>query len=360
VLLIFIFYGCSRDKDACNENDKTITFNKEQSIDFSESNIFENKKIVPLETTDNSLIPAYPSLIIDGDNFFIFNKNSNKPIFRFNSHGDFINKIGSIGNGPNEYAELIDVTINPSNKYIEVLTSNNVIQQYAYDGMPLAQINITIPAFSFANVNNEYWIYTGNNKVYSPYRLFHSKDGLNSFQAYLTDDSNILPLMENNFGGNVYLTFWESLYPKTYKIMGDSLYSYTIKFPGLNIPPAVHTKSAMEVIPYLQQLHYASIRTYFENATFIYFLIYEVKGKEIPVVYHWIINKDDRNETVIKQTNVEDDSYTLHPQLLTKDNLLYFIGNPVENKFADFDSNPMIVIVDIAEAWNFVQNHKPQ
>jgi hypothetical protein len=232
---------------------------------------------------------------------------------------------------------------------VEIL-SYHMIRQFSYDGTFLNQLHMDIPAFSFVHANDFYWFYTGNNHAYSPYRLFRTDHTFTSVRNYLTDHSNMLPLTDTNFGQGAGVTFRESLYNKIYRITGDSLVlSYTIKFPGMEIPSAIHEMQPMEVVEYLKQSHYASIRCYLENQAYTYLLILENKSDEPPLFYHWIIDKNNRRETIIKSEMIRD-SYLLSPQLLTEDNQLHFIGYPVENENEQVNPelNPSIVIVDIS------------
>jgi hypothetical protein len=116
-------------------------------------------------------------------------------------------------------------------------------------------------------------------------------------------------MMENNFGRGAYLTFLESFYTKIYRIENDSLkLSYTVKFPGLEIPSDVYDLQPLEVVEYLRQFNYATIRSYLENKKYIYLMIIENKSNEKPTVYHWIINKYNDHEVIIKM-NMIIDSY---------------------------------------------------
>jgi hypothetical protein len=327
-----------------------IIFRKEKAIHFSDAELVKNKTIIPLEITDNSLIYANPSLRKDGDNLFVFSNYSASPILHFDTKGNFINVIGRIGNGPGEYANITDVFVHAKKDYVEVL-SNKMIQRYAYDGKPLEHLHVDISVFSFVHTDDGYWFYGGNNKMFSPYRLFQTDSSCNSIREYLTDDSEMLPMMETNFGNGAYLTFWESLYHKIYHITNDSLkLSYTVEFPGLEIPSDAHKMPPMEVIPYLKRFHYATIRCYLENQKYVYLMVIENKGDDMPAIYHWFINKLNGHETII-QTDLILNSYLLSPQLLTEDNGLYYIGYPIENREEEVnpDSNPSIVMIDISD-----------
>jgi hypothetical protein len=104
----------------------------------------------------------------------------------------------------------------------------------------------------------------------------------------------------------------------------------------------------MEIIGYLRGIDYATIRCYLENEKYVYLMVVENKSSDTPVVYHWIINKDNAHETVVKMDRVIDSCW-FSPQLLTEDHMVYYLGYPVgDDDRINFDSNPSIVMMDIS------------
>jgi hypothetical protein len=71
--------------------------------------------IVYLETTDSSLIADIKKIAADDDYLFVFDRKQRK-VFIFDENGKFINQISRIGQGPNEYASLWDISVDPFNK----------------------------------------------------------------------------------------------------------------------------------------------------------------------------------------------------------------------------------------------------
>ncbi|MDR1896348.1 MAG: 6-bladed beta-propeller [Prevotellaceae bacterium] len=346
-LFILLCFGCSSQRESAGQGTE-LTFRKEKAIRVSETGLFQRKTVIPLETADSSLIGANPSLQKEGEHFFVYSNNGH--VLHFNTKGDFLNKIGNIGIGPGEYPSITDVFVCAANKSVEIL-SNRMIQCYSYDGRFKESLKIDIPAFSFARSENRYWFYTGNNKAYSPYRLFQTDDKFSVVREYLNNDSRMLPMMEPVFRNGAYLTFWESLYSDVYRITNDDLeLSCSIQFPGLEIPPDAHKMQPMEVIDYLKRFHFATIRCYMENQKYVYLMIVENRGENIPVIYQWIINKQGGHETII-QTDLLPGSYLLCPQLLTEDNILYYIGHPIENEGenVNLELNPSVVMIDISD-----------
>ena len=358
ILFITVFPGCKENK---NTAERIITFRKANAINLSESHFFSNKTIISLETEEYSLIHDYSYVQEDGENLFIFSTNRASPILRFDIDGNFMNKIGSIGNGPNEFAKIFDVFINREKSIVEVLDGYRIIY-FSYDGTPIKSEMINVGgngtwAAAFTYVKDYYWFYTGNNIAISKYRLVQSDKNFNIVTRYLSDKSKMLPFEEYNFHQCSYHTFRETFYNNLYYIKEDSLYlAYTIDFGGIGIPAEVHKIPPLTVMEYLRNRHYAVINCYLENDNYIYMLIMENDANSDTFFYHWIIDKNNNyQEKIIKISNPEliRNSYLNSPQLLTDDNLLYFLGYPIENENdndnIDYDLNPSIVIINLSE-----------
>lgn len=349
ILLTLLGFGCTGNRKK-NGTGTEITFRKEAAVHVRDVKAFKSKTVIPLETTDRSLVGHNASLRKAGDNFFVYSSHRPNPVLRFDSNGNFLNTVGNVGIGPGEFPVLTDVFISAADNSVEIL-SNGMIQRYDCEGKSLKSLKLDIPAFSFTRTGNGYWFYTGNNKACSPSRLFRTDSALRVEGEYLNDDSNMLPVMETVFGNSSYLTLRENFYHNLYRITDDRLeLSYTIKFPGLEIPPDAYTKPPMEVVDYLRKYDYATVMRYLENRTCVYLMIMENKSGDVPSIYQWFINKKSGREILVL-TDLVMESYLLYPQLLTDDNRLYYIGYPVENRDEEVNPNlnPSVVIVDINE-----------
>ena len=349
VMFFSLFTGCKEKKEIIAERE--YTFRKEKAVDLSESDFFANKTIIPLATCENSLIHRNPNVKKAGENLFIYHSGLAYLILRFDTNGNFINQIGSIGNGPNEFTAINDIIINEEKSVVEVLADNSIFS-FSFDGTPIKSERLAIDGvWTFTFANDYYWFYTGNNTEYSTHRLVQTDKEFNIINGYLSDKSNMLPMMEYNFKQSPYHTFRETFYYNMYSIQGDSLsLLHTIKFPDMKFPSDIHNLPPMEVVQTLRNSHYATILCYLENDNFIYFLISEHDSNAPATIYHWIINKKSNQEKIIKIDLIEG-SYLMYPQLLTDDNLLYFLGYPIENKNeeTDPDENPSVIIINISE-----------
>jgi hypothetical protein len=110
VLFIFFCYSCTTD---INTNHELEVIDTKSKIKCGASELFEQFKVVPLETTDSSLIGLFiVRLEIWDDKMFILNiMPSHKNILCFDLSGKFLFKIDKMGQGSGEYSYLGDFFI---------------------------------------------------------------------------------------------------------------------------------------------------------------------------------------------------------------------------------------------------------
>lgn len=349
--LLCLATSCIQKKKA---NDIDLYFPKRDNIiSFQESDLFKNKIVTPLEINNEALIGGYPSMLLDSS-FFIYSRNGGGKVFCFDKTGKFMRTIGAIGNGPEEYTELTDICLDTKGHSVEILSLNSVYR-YTYEGDFIRKIPIEYPAFSFYRENDScYWLYTGNNRFFSDYKLFKVSTISDKVEKYLKSDLNLLPISENNFHKNGEYTSFHESYNNSVYLIEKGIFSnaHTISFDDLNMDLSNAPEDPMDFIPYLKQKHYATIRCFLENKEYIYVQVFEnIPQNTNGRFYHWFINKKTKKNTVVEQPqDVAPDSYLYAPQILTADNHLYFIGYPLEKEgdLANTDENPSIVIINVS------------
>ncbi len=87
------------------------------------SNYFKKVNTIVLESNNKCLISEVSSLQILGDSILILDKLKSKGVYLFNKSGRYIKQIAQIGNGPNEYLEPTDFTIDTNNRVLYILDS---------------------------------------------------------------------------------------------------------------------------------------------------------------------------------------------------------------------------------------------
>jgi hypothetical protein len=126
---------------SCSRNSKKdvehVTIKIDLTANQSEKSISDFQKrfsirLVPLETTDASLIGSILQIIVTEKDIFIKNTvglmMSN--ILRFDTEGNFINKIDRTGNGPQEYNSIHSIAVADNKLYV---ADNGRKQIFQYD-----------------------------------------------------------------------------------------------------------------------------------------------------------------------------------------------------------------------------------
>ena len=135
VLLLLSFYSCSVKQNELSliESDYTIDLDgKADTIALSA--FFKSPKVIILENDSDCLIGRINEFQFFDGFFFILDKKFSKSLFVFDKDGRFIRKIGSVGNGPGEYINLVDFSLDTENRIIFLLDHGQRIHKYHIDG----------------------------------------------------------------------------------------------------------------------------------------------------------------------------------------------------------------------------------
>lgn len=109
---------------------ETISVDTSQKkIDYKQ--LFSTWKIVPLQTSRNSLIGAISRMYSFNGRYYVLDKKTSSVLI-FKNDGVFIDKIQASGYGPGEYTDLMDFCINEQNKQL-ILYSHRPYKLLTYD-----------------------------------------------------------------------------------------------------------------------------------------------------------------------------------------------------------------------------------
>ncbi|ASB47949.1 6-bladed beta-propeller [Alkalitalea saponilacus] len=121
-LQIFLFWGCKTESKTtiAPKDIEVINLQVPQEENFlKSSDYFDSIKIVPLETTEKSLIASINRLVVSHDYIYILDRTSNS-VLAFNNCGTFSFRIKSFGRGPAEYTQIGDFCVDFENERIVV------------------------------------------------------------------------------------------------------------------------------------------------------------------------------------------------------------------------------------------------
>ncbi len=149
----------------------------------------EKLEIVPLEMTDQSMLGEIRRIQVTDHNIWI-DHGREFYIYRFSRSGKFLNKIGSIGQGPGEYTTYSTFLVDEDKKEVYIIANTNGVLAYDFEGnfkRKIVDVQIILQLFSSVYdqyiLNNQKFFATQNFALYRPI----DKDSLWSFVS-LGDD----------------------------------------------------------------------------------------------------------------------------------------------------------------------------
>ncbi len=191
---VFVLLGCSS-----NKKQEPISKSGIPVINLSEdvstvpslllSEAAEKLEIVSLEMTDESVLSDITEMQVTDHNIWI-DHGREFYIYRFSRTGKFLNKIGSIGQGPGEYTTYSTFLVDEDKKEVYIIANTNGVLAYDFEGnfkRKIIDIQMILQLFSSPYdqyiLNNQKFFATQNFGLYRPI----DKDSLWSFVS-LGDD----------------------------------------------------------------------------------------------------------------------------------------------------------------------------
>jgi hypothetical protein len=136
VLLVFLIHSC--DSSKVNNTSDKADFPKAANNKLITDNLYLTE-IIPLETSDNCLISSIKRIIKSEELIIILDINDE--VLFFSKKGRFLHKISDKGTGPNEYLNIIDMTIDVDNNNLILYSEDYKLHFYDLDGNNLTNIN---------------------------------------------------------------------------------------------------------------------------------------------------------------------------------------------------------------------------
>ena len=149
--LLFFFFSivllsCSSKNDkqelSLNGANYTIDLDGEKEASIPLSSLFKNVRTIILETGEDYLIGNTNTIQVFDGHIYILDSKKAKGLFVFDIEGRFIRKIGGSGNGPGEYLEPNDFTLDTNNGIIYICDLRNRVHKYNLDGTYIHTITI--------------------------------------------------------------------------------------------------------------------------------------------------------------------------------------------------------------------------
>lgn len=200
VILVFLLFSCKnspRDKSAT----ETIPLSNIGNKNLSE--IVEEVSYVVLKNPNKAFVQVDKMFVVD-ENLIVVDLFGMQSLLQFDRQGNFLNTIGKLGEGPEEYLNTIDVAYSHDEKLIEILSTKGIIQ-YGLDGKYNSRVELESRPHRFLKIDPSSYIFYIPEVMASELREGYGKDILYSFEV---KSKKLSPLLE-------------PIFPEVLNFMGD-------------------------------------------------------------------------------------------------------------------------------------------
>lgn len=171
ITLILLLVSCTKNRKTENispigRNDALYVVDidsvtKENIVNLS--SYFKSVRTIILETNEDCLIGIVSNIRVVDNFIIITDSKRTESVFVFDKNGRFIHKIGKMGQGPGEYVDIVDSSIDFDKKeiYLFDFTSNKINRYDIASGRFINSINIGRDDFK------SYYVQYINNKMYT-------------------------------------------------------------------------------------------------------------------------------------------------------------------------------------------------
>lgn len=319
-----------------------------------------------LETKDDAMIGRIDKLLIQDDKIYILDSHGSKSLFIFNLKGQLIHKINDHGQGPGEFTEPGDFTIDEKRGRLYIYCSRlKKICVYGLTGKYIEEWFTELWFSSFQSLENNTFLAFTNNK-------FNDIDGENYDLIFFSRDQKIIkPLHQNDiknnqgrlsfsFGKNFIrgtnrLLFFRTFSDTIYQIETNSLTPYFRMDFRSNSIPDFEKRDVISLSKKLNNGQYACIAAVETPGDYIY-MNYILHGKNRVLIHN---SSTGKTLNIVELRNDLDDGLISTPvgswnEYLVmvnypEDLLLQYSGNPLRlknfNYMPNISDNPILLFI---------------
>lgn len=282
-------------------------------VTVSTTDVFTNPRIVPLETSEQSLIGTMAKIIVKHNHIYVADS---KGVYKFTNEGKFVARIIKAGRASHEYAMLNDFQIDDDDNVFVFSMTNNCIYKYDWDAnflskaeiKPFADVNSLAVRFQLVN-NENFALYLGpygNNFYYGVVFVDSEGNIIGKSIPYTKERKAYFAMMENmNFSQNEHNTFFYQRFNDTIYVNDGSdhfVSLYHVDFKSNAVPNGYYNdkySNSGEFVEKISDAKYATgIELFIETPT-SYFLSYACNRN----YYRALVSKRNRSQLVFENIN---------------------------------------------------------
>lgn len=335
IIIVSLLCGCTEPPPKVVQIE-TIEYKKEISLQKLFEIFVKEIEIIPLENSKESMIGEYPGFEMFDNFFYIYNTSYNpkyvKKIMRFDSNGRFVNNIGLIGRGPEEFTDFRDITVD--NRGVLVLSSgkDKTIYRYDHNGKFINKTALDKMPLQIFSYKEGYLLSYGFN--YEKGRVVFTDSIGNSGKPLLNEKKFFISSEDNqaiSSSCNDFLTFKESFSDTVYRIADFEVKpAYVFDMKEFSTSPHFFNfkEGESNITTHIMNSKISSIYYFHENQRYILsstsflskensFISCMIKDK-IKNEFEWVrFNKNDATNSLLSSV------------IMTDNNEIYSVITPV-------------------------------
>ncbi|SIO25300.1 6-bladed beta-propeller [Algoriphagus halophilus] len=321
--LLFAIIGCSTKNTV--DHDVVLT-----SIPVYESNL-EITDAILLETNHSNLLGTSLEVKFNNEFFWILDLDNRDGIHGFNKLGRYHGLVALVGEEPGKVSGISDFLIGDNG--IETLTSLGdrvAITSFSYANNLKFEIELPYNCYSFEKEGNDYWIYSGYNKVAGEKRLKLVSNKGELKQDYLQNNFNdaLLPFVEPSFFKlKEGILFKEALSPLVYSLDRSKLeVRYNFDFGRFQTPIEFWQLDPFEGFEMLNKNGFATINYVSESSD--YFLVEILIQTGFNTSKELLLNKKSNGNWIKLLITEDDNGYFYNPIGIEGDKVIFISYAP--------------------------------
>ena len=167
ILLVLIFIACTstKEKQKGTEMGDVVSIPiTDMETDYGKlSDFAEEIKMIPLEFSDDCILGEIRKIVMSDSCIFVLERANQKGIYVFDHIGKYLYRIGNRGQGPEEFINLSDFSLNEEQRliYLYDITRTRVLV-FSYEGDFVKDIQMNYYADNFEYQNGLFYLYREN------------------------------------------------------------------------------------------------------------------------------------------------------------------------------------------------------
>ncbi len=119
MLFVCSCFDSNREIASTGRSFNTVVVDDVESVDLLKAeDVIHDYQLIVLETTPESIVGEVHKVIFAKSRVFVLDISKSKSVFVFNQKGEFLHRIGLIGQGPGEYIEPMDMAVDSINNEV--------------------------------------------------------------------------------------------------------------------------------------------------------------------------------------------------------------------------------------------------